>query len=222
MKAFRASLVSSARPMHKRVDLEFDRSRFLSWWGQLLSDCCPILVWWVSPRHGEVLKFLDLGLESRGFLLRELALAACLVEFRGPRLGAMPSSQAQALPGSTVSFHNFKSQNFKLSVSNPKSKYVAYVSVPSRISNCQGLGRKNKHEFLKTDRMLADSRARAARVLWCKCKGCTAEKIQSFLLVVLSSGAIRALAPTYPCSPCARICQHGFCQRGFSTSTSRL
>ena len=25
----------------------------------------------------------------------------------------------------TVSFHNFKSQNFKLSVSNPKSKYVA-------------------------------------------------------------------------------------------------
>ena len=29
----------------------------------------------------------------------------------------------------TVSFHNFKSQNFKLSVSNPKSKYVAYLSV---------------------------------------------------------------------------------------------
>ena len=52
-----------------------------------------------------------------------------------------------------VSFHNFKSQNFKLSVSNPKSKYVAYVSVLSQISNCQGLGRKNKHEFLKTDRM---------------------------------------------------------------------
>ena len=52
----------------------------------------------------------------------------------------------------TVSFHSFKSQNFKLSVSNPKSKYVAYVSVPSQISNCQGLGRKNKHEFLKTDR----------------------------------------------------------------------
>ena len=53
----------------------------------------------------------------------------------------------------TVSFHNFKSQNFKLSVSNPKSKYAAYVSVLSRISNCQGLGRKNKHEILKTDRM---------------------------------------------------------------------
>ena len=53
---------------------------------------------------------------------------------------------------STVSFHNLKSQNFKLSVSNPKSKYVAYVSVLSQISNCQGLGRKNKFEILKTDR----------------------------------------------------------------------
>ena len=52
----------------------------------------------------------------------------------------------------TVSFHNFKSQNFKLSVSNPKSKYVAYLSVLSQISNCQGLGRKNKHDFFKTDR----------------------------------------------------------------------
>ena len=52
----------------------------------------------------------------------------------------------------TVSFHNFKSQNFKLSVSNPKSKYVVYLSVLSQISNCQGLGRKNKHENLKTDR----------------------------------------------------------------------
>ena len=55
----------------------------------------------------------------------------------------------------TVSFHNFKSQNLKLSVSNPKSKYVAYLSVLSRISNCQSLGRKNKHEILKTDRIPA-------------------------------------------------------------------
>ena len=46
----------------------------------------------------------------------------------------------------------FKSQNFKLSVSNPKSTYVAYLSVLSQISNCQGLGRKNKHDILKTDR----------------------------------------------------------------------
>ena len=52
----------------------------------------------------------------------------------------------------TVSFHNSKSQNFKLSVSNPKGKYVAYLSVLSQISNCQSLGRKNKHEILKTDR----------------------------------------------------------------------
>ena len=52
----------------------------------------------------------------------------------------------------TVSFHDFKSQNFKLSVSNPKNKYVAYLSVLSHNSNCQGVGRKNKHEFLKTDR----------------------------------------------------------------------
>ena len=31
----------------------------------------------------------------------------------------------------TVSFHNFKSQNFKLSISNPKSIYVAYLYVLS-------------------------------------------------------------------------------------------
>ena len=54
--------------------------------------------------------------------------------------------------GDTVSFHNFKSHNFKLSVSNPKSKYVAYVSVLSQNSNCQGLGRKNKDDILKPDR----------------------------------------------------------------------
>ena len=53
----------------------------------------------------------------------------------------------------TVGFHNFKSQNFKLSVSNPKSKHVAYVSVLSQISNCHSLGRKNKLEILKTDRI---------------------------------------------------------------------
>ena len=57
----------------------------------------------------------------------------------------------------TVSFLNFKSQNLKLSVSNPKSKYVAYVTVLSQISNCQGLGRKNKHEILKTDRTLSNA-----------------------------------------------------------------
>ena len=54
----------------------------------------------------------------------------------------------------TVSFHNFKSQNFKLSVSNPKNKYVAYLCVLSQIWNCQGLGRRNKHEVLTTDRII--------------------------------------------------------------------
>ena len=63
--------------------------------------------------------------------------------------GVMPGTvRAQT----TASFHNFKSRNFKLSVSNPKNRYVAYVSVLSQVSNCQGLGRKNKHEILKTDR----------------------------------------------------------------------
>ena len=50
-----------------------------------------------------------------------------------------------------VSFNDFKSQEFKLSVSNPKSKYVACLSVLSQISNCQSLGRKNKHENLTTE-----------------------------------------------------------------------
>ena len=54
----------------------------------------------------------------------------------------------------TVSCHNFNSQNLKSSVSNPKSKYVAHLSVLSQISNCQSLGRKNKHQILKTDRTL--------------------------------------------------------------------
>ena len=63
----------------------------------------------------------------------------------------------------TVSFHNYKSQNFKLSVSNPKSKYVAYLSVLSQISNCQSLGRKNKHDILKTHRTL---QARLVITIW--------------------------------------------------------
>ena len=52
----------------------------------------------------------------------------------------------------TASFHNFKSQNLKLRVSNPENKYVVCLSVLSQISNCQGLGRNNKFEILKTDR----------------------------------------------------------------------
>ena len=66
--------------------------------------------------------------------------------------GQSPPQQSPSKGRGTVGFHNFKSQNFKLSVSNPKSKYVAYVSVLSQISNCQGLSRKSKFENLKTDR----------------------------------------------------------------------
>ena len=63
-----------------------------------------------------------------------------------------PCFHVAGISRGTVSFHNFKSQKLKLSVSNPKSEYVAHLSVLSQISNCQGLGRKNKHEILKTDR----------------------------------------------------------------------
>ena len=38
-------------------------------------------------------------------------------------------------------------------------KYVAYWSVLSQISNCQGLGRKNKREVLKNDRSLLRTEA---------------------------------------------------------------
>ena len=60
---------------------------------------------------------------------------------------AFPSSRTTSATRNTVSFHNFKSQNFKSRVSNPKNKYVAYLSVLSRISNCQGLGRNNNLKF---------------------------------------------------------------------------
>ena len=58
----------------------------------------------------------------------------------------------------TVSFHDFKSQNFKLSVSNPKSKYAAYLSVLSRISNRQSLGRKNKHYRIEQTFILSNNK----------------------------------------------------------------
>ena len=75
-----------------------------------------------------------------------------LRDIGSPYFQRHPHFRGNHLSNTTVSFHNFKSQKFKLSVSNPKSKCVAYLSVLSRISNCQGLGRKNKHEILKTDR----------------------------------------------------------------------
>ena len=69
----------------------------------------------------------------------------------------------------TVSFHNFKSQNFKLSVSNPKNKHVAYLSVLSQISNCQGLGRKKELEMLKTYRIWSAARGSCLLLFyrWC-------------------------------------------------------
>ena len=39
------------------------------------------------------------------------------------------TSPPRPTPPITASSHNFKSQNFKLSVSNPESKYAAYLSV---------------------------------------------------------------------------------------------
>ena len=61
-------------------------------------------------------------------------------------VGRVNAGRVKSMFVGTVSFHNFKSQIPKLSVSNPRSKYVDYLSVLSQISNCQGLGRKNKHE----------------------------------------------------------------------------
>ena len=83
---------------------------------------------------------------SRGADLPALSAQRCTSGSRLQRTGIFH----------TVSCHNFKSQIFKLSVSNPKSKHVAYLSVLSQIKNCQGLGRKNKREILKTDRTFGD------------------------------------------------------------------
>ena len=54
-----------------------------------------------------------------------------------------------------------------------KEKYVAHLSVLSRISNCQGLGRKNKFEILKTDRIeLSAGRAgRQTKIIGCRVRG---------------------------------------------------
>ena len=69
---------------------------------------------------------------------------------------ALPHGEGPRPFHTTVSFHNLKSQkkeeNKEMSVSNPKSIYVVYLFVLSQISNCQSLGRENKHEILKTDR----------------------------------------------------------------------
>ena len=82
----------------------------------------------------------------------------------------------------TVSFHNFKSQFVKLSVSNPTNKCVAYLSVLSQISNCQGLGRKNKHEILKTDRITVYLKVRVARQ---RREGVLANEIIIIIIIII-------------------------------------
>ena len=64
-----------------------------------------------------------------------------------PNLGN-PRFWVRARPARGVLFYIIRSVFI---ISN--RKYVAYLSVLSQISNCQGLGRKNKHEMLKTDRV---------------------------------------------------------------------
>ena len=56
------------------------------------------------------------------------------------------------IPCYTVSFHNFKSQKFKSSVSNPENKYVAYFVRTVSNFKLPGSRPQNKHEILKTDR----------------------------------------------------------------------
>ena len=114
---------------------------------------------------------LLLLLVSLSSLLDQLSLALLSLLFWRRR--GLASSLASSYR--TVSFHNFKSQNFKLSVSNPKSKHVAYVSVLFQISNCQGLGRKTKHEILKTDRIvhaLFFYQRHERRIISCNCECC--------------------------------------------------
>ena len=55
----------------------------------------------------------------RSYMLRARPRPGLLRARSGPRLRNL-------LVINTGSFHNFKSQNFKLSVSNPKNKYVAH------------------------------------------------------------------------------------------------
>jgi len=57
-------------------------------------------------------------------------------------------------------------------------------------------------ETMLAETKLADLRARAAWVRGCACTGCATKGIQLSAQWHFLSGATRALAPTYPCSPC--------------------
>ena len=56
------------------------------------------------------------------------------------------------MPLSTVGFHNFNLRIFNLRVSNPNKLIVGVFLTRCQISNCQGLGRKNKLEISEIDR----------------------------------------------------------------------
>ena len=83
----------------------------------------------------------------------------------------------------TVSFHNFKSRNFKLSVSNPKSKHVACLSVLSQNSNRQGLGRRDKFEILKADRRPAWPTRSLLRI--CICMYCICMCVYIYIYIYI-------------------------------------
>ena len=91
------------------------------------------------------------------YLSPQLSKPYFLEDWVGPVPTLLPGSLPQRFCISSCSLRQgfiISDRNFKLSVSNPKSKYVACLSVLSRISNCQGLGRKNEHGILKTYRNL--------------------------------------------------------------------
>ena len=58
-------------------------------------------------------------------------------------------------------------------------------------------------ETMLAETMLADLRARAAWVCCCTCTGYTTRRIPLFSSRHFLSGATRARAAAYPCSPCA-------------------
>ena len=87
-------------------------------------------------RHGTVSKRRN-SLQKSLYALSSSALTLCSSEVHAVGRGRAEAARVRGaciiLWYHTVSFHNFKSQNLKSSVSNPKSKYVAYLPVLSQI-----------------------------------------------------------------------------------------
>ena len=100
-----------------------------------LSLSLYIYIWRERKRERERYTYINIQLAPMCTHCGSGASAAA-----GRRGSGRPGPQRLHCITITVSFHNFKSQNFKLSVSNPKSKYVAYSSVLYRIQcNAQRL-----------------------------------------------------------------------------------